>query len=40
MVDSCHICGATLLTSGESPSEVSDAFVCADCEELTRVDCN
>lgn len=39
MVESCHVCGSTVAENGESPAELENAFVCADCGEVTCREC-
>jgi hypothetical protein len=39
MAQSCHMCGSNVAENGTSAEEVEDGFVCADCGELTCMDC-
>jgi hypothetical protein len=39
MVKSCHLCESTIAEDDVTPSDIDNAFVCADCGELTCTNC-
>ncbi|MUV56066.1 hypothetical protein SAMN04487947_3471 [Halogeometricum rufum] len=39
MVQTCHVCGSTVVEDGVTVAQSDSGFVCADCGEVTCTGC-